>query len=187
MSGQLPWAQQDMEASLSQQVFLFSTLSGELNPLHSTRGIQHSPWQNFRLNFLECLSMQMRYAQNLKPQPMKINPKKNPIQFSTVYIYIALDSPPKKVYVHKLFHWATSKRAVSLKSSEKFSRTWYELYPPQPLNPAINCWTSSLLTHLFWTSLLPPTGMQQCLDTLKEEAKNKTTGTIFVCSYFNIK
>lgn len=35
-----------------------------------------------------------------------------------------------------------------------------------------------LLTHIFWTSLyLPLIGVQQCLDTPREEAENGTTAS----------
>jgi hypothetical protein len=85
--------------------------------------------------------MQITRLQNLKPQPMKLQPEKNPFPLSRV-LYIALDSPQIKYMYTSCFvdyhpRELFSKRAVTLKSLET------SLHPLAFTIRPRSCWSTS--------------------------------------------
>jgi hypothetical protein len=96
--------------------------------------------------------MQMRY--DLKHQPMKLHPKKNPFPLSKVYL---VPVHPKKLYVPILFHWislalwSSPKRTVALTFCNP--GTFRDLPPASTARPG-SCWpTHSRLCFILSTPL----------------------------------
>jgi hypothetical protein len=111
-------------------------LNPQVSDLPSDTLLTHPPSFCQYLGFMECLSMQMRHSQYFKLQPMiYIHLEKMPSFHSPTFIYSPCLPWIRCVYascftedrLREQFHWALSKRAVTLKFLEK----WHP-HPPQP-------------------------------------------------------